>query len=133
MKNALENFRTAHGLTFRQLAMACGGRSLNAVYRHCKGEKIAAESALLYSRALGIPRSELRPDLWPPDAQPEGGGEDGCAAGLPSVCPAAGDVSASKSAGCGDGGGGRGDRAAEEDSPAGATRRKEAACTITRP
>ncbi len=69
MKNALEKFRTDRGLTFRQLAMACGGRSLNAVYRHCKGEKIAAESALLYSRALGIPLCELRPDLWPPEAE----------------------------------------------------------------
>lgn len=67
MKNALETFRTARGLTYRELTEACGGRSLNAVYRHCKGDKIAAESAVVYSRNLGIPLSELRPDLWPPE------------------------------------------------------------------
>lgn len=67
MKNALETFRTTRGLTYRELTEACGGRSLNAVYRHCKGDKIAAESAVVYSRNLGIPLSELRPDLWPPD------------------------------------------------------------------
>lgn len=66
MKNALETFRLARGLTFRELTEACGGRSLNAVYRHCKGAKIAAESAIIYSQNLGIPLSELRPDLWPP-------------------------------------------------------------------
>ncbi len=67
MKNALETFRTTRGLTYRELTEACGGRSLNAVYRHCKGDKIAAESAVVYSRNLGIPLSELRPDLWPPE------------------------------------------------------------------
>ena len=53
MKNALETFRTTRGLTYRELTEAC--------------DKIAAESAVVYSRNLGIPLSELRPDLWPPD------------------------------------------------------------------
>ncbi len=70
MKNALEAFRSARGLTYRELTKVCGGRSLNAVYRHCKGDKIAAESAVVYSRNLGIPLSDLRPDLWPPEEVP---------------------------------------------------------------
>lgn len=70
MKNALETFRQTQGLTFRELAAACRSRGLNAVYRHCKAGKIPAEAAAEYSEALGIPRSELRPDLWPPIAAP---------------------------------------------------------------
>lgn len=67
MKSALEVFRIKHGLTFRELAGVCGVRGLNAVYRHCKGEKIPAEAALLYHQVLGIPLCELLPEnLWPP-------------------------------------------------------------------
>ena len=80
MKNVLENFRRTHGLTFRALANMCGERSLNAVYRHCRGEKISAESAVLYAKTLGIPRSEIRPDLWPPTeaaSTTRPGGEEG--------------------------------------------------------
>ena len=38
----------------------------------CRGQhytgrrKVTAEQAMKYERVLGIPRSELRPDLWPP-------------------------------------------------------------------
>lgn len=75
-------------MTYRDLAHACGGeRSLYAVYRHCKSARIPAESAMVYAKKLGIPRSELRPDLWPPAGltatpttppagAPEGGGEN---------------------------------------------------------
>lgn len=65
--NTLETFRRAHGLTYRELTRLCGGLSLNAVYRHCKGRTITAESAVIYAEALRIPRSALRPDLWPPE------------------------------------------------------------------
>lgn len=82
MKNALEVFRIERGMTFRDMASACGTRGLNAVYRHCKAVKIPAEAAAEYSKAFGIPRSELRPDLWAPTAAPatspsseEGGGD----------------------------------------------------------
>ena len=35
--------------------------------KHYRGvRKITAEYAIRYERLLGIPRSELRPDLWPP-------------------------------------------------------------------
>lgn len=70
MKNALEEYRRQHGLTYRALTEACKGRSLFAVYNHCNCSKIPAESAVLYADALGILRSELRPDLWPPTAPP---------------------------------------------------------------
>ena len=65
MKNALKNYKEQQGLTFRKLASICG-YSLNAVYRHCN-VKIPAEAAVHYATCLGIPRSELRPDLWPPE------------------------------------------------------------------
>lgn len=89
MKNALEAFRRDRKMTYRDLAHACGGeRSLYAVYRHCKSEHIPAESAMVYAKNLGIPRSELRPDLWPPggltatpttpsEPEPGEGGGDG--------------------------------------------------------
>lgn len=70
MKNALEKYRRQHGLTYRALTDACKGRSLFAVYNHCNCDRIPAESAVLYADSLGIPRSELRPDLWPPTAAP---------------------------------------------------------------
>ena len=39
------------------------------VWRHATGvRKISAEIAILYYETLGIPLSELRPDLWPPEA-----------------------------------------------------------------
>lgn len=66
MKNALEFFRVTHEMTFRKLAEACEELSLYAVYRHCRGQKISGESAIIYSKKLGIPLSSLRPDLWPP-------------------------------------------------------------------
>ena len=67
MKNALECYRILHDMTFRTLA-ARSGISVFAVFSHCKGnKKLTAESALKYNRALGIPLSDLRPDLWPPE------------------------------------------------------------------
>lgn len=38
--------------------------------KHYRGVRnITAEYAIRYEQILGIPRSELRPDLWPPDAE----------------------------------------------------------------
>lgn len=67
MKNILEKYRVSNSLTYRGLAKRCGSRSLNAVFRHCHGQLISAESAMVYSKSLGIPLCDLRPDLWPPD------------------------------------------------------------------
>lgn len=71
MKNALEKYREESGMTLSEIAFAAGFRSRSSVFQHCRGSRtISAESALKYSRALGIPLSELRPDLWPPTASP---------------------------------------------------------------
>lgn len=41
------------------------------VWRHATGNrKISAEAALVYSKALGVPLSQIRPDLWPPNGDP---------------------------------------------------------------
>ena len=54
----------AHGLTMSDAVHA--GISRQTVWFHWHGKrKVSCDSALIYERALGIPRSELRPDLWP--------------------------------------------------------------------
>lgn len=67
MKNALEQYRTEHELSYKDLALAAGVSSRGVVYGHCQGKRgISAEMAVRYSENLHIPRHELRPDLWPP-------------------------------------------------------------------
>lgn len=67
--NPLEQYRMRTRLSFAQMARLAGLSSRSAVFQHCNGTRnISAESALRYSRAFGIPLSDLRPDLWPPDA-----------------------------------------------------------------
>ena len=71
MTNLIQQYRTRHGLTYGQMAEMAGFSSRSVVYLHCVNKRvISPESALKYSRALGIPLSELRPDLWPPTASP---------------------------------------------------------------
>lgn len=37
------------------------------LWQHYTGKRrVTAEQAMKYERILGIPRSELRPDIWPP-------------------------------------------------------------------
>lgn len=69
MKNVLEKFRQHHQLTYRAMAaMTHGLVAFQVVFDHCQGKKrISAESALKYHQAFGIPLSDLRPDLWPPE------------------------------------------------------------------
>ncbi len=44
------------------------GIDYSTVRKHFVGTRgIGPRYALLYERLLGIPRSELRPDLWPPN------------------------------------------------------------------
>ncbi len=69
MKNALEVFRVAHDLTFPMLASLTGTPSWGTVFKHCHGARISAESAMRYHKTLGIPLSDLRPDLWPPEEE----------------------------------------------------------------
>lgn len=48
--------------------VAKAGLSLTTVQKHYYGSReVGPLYALKYERVLGIPRSELRPDLWPPD------------------------------------------------------------------
>ena len=43
------------------------GAPYQTIYKQYKGDRnVGVRSALLYESVLGIPRSELRPDLWPP-------------------------------------------------------------------
>ena len=76
--NRLEIYRTERGLTYEALGNK-SGFAKHVAWKHCHASKIPAESAVKYSDTLGIPRSELRPDLWPPaTAAPatQRGGED---------------------------------------------------------
>jgi DNA-binding transcriptional regulator YdaS (Cro superfamily) len=50
----------------RQLAEACGVR-YQAVHKWRKQGRIPAERVLTIERVSGVSRSELRPDLYPPD------------------------------------------------------------------
>ncbi len=80
MKTAIDRYRQEHKLTLRALAAKTGITSLGTLFRHCRGESLSAEMALRYHKTLGIPLSDLRPDLWPPEEEesheayrPEGG------------------------------------------------------------
>lgn len=43
------------------------GIPYDRIWSHCTGRRsISPEMALEYEKLLNIPRSELRPDLWPP-------------------------------------------------------------------
>ncbi|OIO03139.1 MAG: hypothetical protein AUJ49_04890 [Desulfovibrionaceae bacterium CG1_02_65_16] len=64
--NALERFRTDHGLTFEALGKKAGVKQRGTVFRHCQAGKIPGDAALLYHAKLGIPLEDLRPDLWTP-------------------------------------------------------------------
>ena len=45
------------------------GAPYQTLYKQYRGDRnVGVQSALLYEQLLGIPRSELRPDLWPPAA-----------------------------------------------------------------
>lgn len=48
----------------------CGveGLDYSYAYKQYMGQRgLSARYAIVYERLFGIPRSELRPDLWPPD------------------------------------------------------------------
>jgi DNA-binding transcriptional regulator YdaS (Cro superfamily) len=68
----MNNFRRAldkRGLTPSLAAKS--GLNYSTLLKVYKGaRRVTAESAVLYERALGIPRWELRPDLWDPPHHP---------------------------------------------------------------
>ena len=78
MNNPLEDYRQAHGLTYRAMAQRVGGQSYVTTFYHCRGlRQLSAESALRYHHAFGIPLSDLRPDLWPPEGAQKSYRQDG--------------------------------------------------------
>jgi hypothetical protein len=62
--NALNQYRLAKALTCSALARLVG-YNRSAVWKHCFAKTIPAEAAIRYANALGIPFSDLRPDLFP--------------------------------------------------------------------
>lgn len=63
MKNALERYRKAHGLTYAELGRRVTLGRATALL-HCKGERpIGGDAAILYHLGFGIPLPDLRPDL----------------------------------------------------------------------
>lgn len=57
---------TERNLSVNQAAKASGIR-YDTIWKHCMGLRgISPAMALEYEAKLGIPKSELRPDLWPP-------------------------------------------------------------------
>lgn len=59
------------GLSPAEAARICGAKHIT-FWRHCNGSRrLLGDVAAAYADALKIPRSELRPDLWPPE--PESG------------------------------------------------------------
>jgi len=61
--NALEAYRQSNDLTFEALA-AKARRGTSLVWKHCKKKRIPADAVPGYEERLGIPRWQLRPDLW---------------------------------------------------------------------
>lgn len=69
--NALESYRISLGLTYDALA-AQAGKGKPSVWRHCNAKRIPADAVPGYEQSLGIPRWQLRPDLWCAPAAPAG-------------------------------------------------------------
>lgn len=65
MKNYVQEAFVRRGLT--PIEAHKSGMPYQSVYRQYRGQrKPSGEYAILYEKILGIPRSEIRPDLWPP-------------------------------------------------------------------
>ena len=63
--NKIQEILNGLGLTPATAAKQFG-LPYHALFKQCKGERtVGPRCAILYERVLGIPRWELRPDLWP--------------------------------------------------------------------
>lgn len=81
MTTTLEKYLVEHGISIMEAARRMGINYVH-VWRHCTGRRrVTADYAMRYHKTLGIPRSELRPDLWPPteetDTRDTQGGANG--------------------------------------------------------
>ena len=78
METILERYRQDNRLSFRALMSVTGIGSTGLLYRYCRGEQqIGAEHAVCLHKTLGIPLSDLRPDLWPPEVEQKPYRQDG--------------------------------------------------------
>lgn len=70
-KNPMNRLKIAldkRGLTYLEASkMGVPYHNIQKQYRGMRS--VGPKSAMLYEQVLGIPRSELRPDLWPPPAR----------------------------------------------------------------
>lgn len=68
MKNLIRLALDKRGISINDAAKC--GLPYQSVYKQYHGaRKLSGDYALLYEKKLGIPRSELRPDLWPPEPE----------------------------------------------------------------
>ena len=69
--NTLREIVSRSGLNLRAFCREYG-LPYNTLRQHVLGLRaVSPEMAMRYEGRLGIPRSSLRPDLWPPKEQPE--------------------------------------------------------------
>lgn len=67
--NTLKQAFDRRGLTPAEAARK--GGNYQTLWKQYRGERrVGPTAAMLYERLLGIPRSELRPDIWPPTEPP---------------------------------------------------------------
>lgn len=70
MQTILKDILRARGLSIADASRASGIPYVT-IAQHARGARgISAALAIKYERLLGIPRSALRPDLWPPQRPP---------------------------------------------------------------
>ncbi|MCR5562055.1 MAG: helix-turn-helix domain-containing protein [Desulfovibrio sp.] len=63
--NTLKEALDTRGLTVNEASKL--GAKYQTLYKQYLGDRnVGPQTALFYERILGIPRSEIRPDLWPP-------------------------------------------------------------------
>ena len=61
----MEKALVKRGLAVNQ-ASKMSGINYDTIWKHKRGEReVSSKMAISYEEKLGIPRSELRPDLWP--------------------------------------------------------------------
>lgn len=77
MNTVLQKIFSEKALTVAN-ASRMSGIPYVTISQHLKGQRrISPELAILYEQMLGISRSILRPDLWPPTASPTTESEQG--------------------------------------------------------
>ena len=63
--NKLKEALSRRGIDYKDAIKLVPYHAFFKQYHGVRG--IGPKTAILYERVLGIPRSDLRPDLWPPE------------------------------------------------------------------